>query len=129
MSQVTDRIRAVYGAFGRGDIPSVLAALDPNVSWTEAAGFAYGGTYVGPNAVLEKVFRKLGTDWIGYSATPHQFITEGDVVVVLGEYSGRYKATSKSFRAAFAHVWKLQDGKVMDFHQHTDTAVIRDAMT
>jgi ketosteroid isomerase-like protein len=44
-------------------------------------------------------------------------------VVALGEYSGTYKATGKSFRAPFVHVWRLQNGTLVKFRQHTDTAV------
>lgn len=33
------------------------------------------------------------------------------------------KATGKSFKAPFAHVWKLEGGKAVSFQQYTDTAV------
>ena len=118
-----DIIKGMYEAFATGDVPSVLAAFDANFSWTEAAGFPYGGTYIGPMAVLENVFMKLGSEWDGFAAVPHEFVTEGATVVALGEYSGTYKATGKSFKAPFAHVWKLRDGKATSFQQHTDTAV------
>lgn len=47
-----DILRGAYEAFARGDVPTVLAVLAPDISWTEAEGFPYGGTYVGPEAVL-----------------------------------------------------------------------------
>jgi ketosteroid isomerase-like protein len=123
MNNNLDVVRSVYSAFATGDIASVLAALDPAVVWTEAAGGPYGGVSVGPQAVLGNVFMKLGGEWDGYAAVPHEFVADGSTVVALGEYSGTYKATGKSFRAPFAHVWKLRDGKAVSFHQHTDTAV------
>ncbi len=116
-------VRALYQAFAAGDIPSVLAALSPTVHWTEAEGGPYGGISIGPDAVLNNVFMKLGGEWDGFSAVPQEFVTEGSTVVALGEYSATYKATGKSFKAPFAHVWKLEGGKVVSFHQHTDTAV------
>lgn len=115
--------RALYAAFGRGDIGAVLATLAPDVHWTEAEGGPYGGISIGPNAVLENVFMKLGGEWEGYSAVPHEFVAAGDTVVALGEYSGTYKATGRSFRAPFAHVWKFRDGKAVSFRQYTDTAL------
>ena len=51
-----------------------------------------------------------------------------EVVVALGDYSATCKATGKSFKAPFAHVWKLQHGKVVVFQQFTDTALQRQAM-
>jgi ketosteroid isomerase-like protein len=58
-----------------------------------------------------------------FSAVPSEFVEDGATVVALGEYSGTFKATGKGFRAPFAHVWKLGHGKVISFHQYTDTAV------
>jgi ketosteroid isomerase-like protein len=125
VNQLTDIIRGAYAAFAKGDIPSVLGCLAPSVTWTEAEGGPYGGTFVGPKAVLDNVFMKIGAEWDGYSAIPDEFIANENTVVVLGNYSATYKATGKSFTAPFAHVWKLQDGKVISFRQHTDTVVHR----
>ena len=113
----------MYGAFARGDVPTVLAAMLPDIQWTEAEGGPYGGLSVGPQAVLENVFMKLGSEWDGFTVTPEEFVAQGDTVVALGEYSGTYRATGKSFRAPFAHVWKFKDGKIKSFRQHTDTAI------
>ena len=123
MNSSLDTVRGIYGAFAAGDIPGVLGALSPDIRWTEAAGGPYGGVSIGPQAVLPDVFMKLGGEWDGFSAVPDEFVADGDTVVALGEYSGTYKATGKSFRAPFAHVWKFADGKAVSFHQHTDTAV------
>jgi ketosteroid isomerase-like protein len=129
MTNVTESIKDLYAAFGTGDIPSVLGALAPDISWTEAEGFPYGGTYHGPQAVLENVFMKLGTEWDGFAAVPNEYVTEGETVVAFGDYSGTYKATGKSFKVPFVHVWKFRDGKVAIFQQHTDTAVVSRVLT
>jgi ketosteroid isomerase-like protein len=123
-----DVVRAVYDAFAKGDVPGVLVFLSADIEWTEAEGFPYGGTYKGPNAVLEGVFMRLGTEWDGYAAVPGELIDAGDTVVALGEYSGKYKATGKSFRANFAHVWKLREGKAIKFVQYTDTLKVQKAL-
>jgi ketosteroid isomerase-like protein len=123
MSGNLDVVRGAYQAFASGDIPSVLSVFSPAIHWTEAEGGPYGGVFIGPNAVLENVFMKLGGEWDGFSAIPLEFVADGQTVVALGEYSGTYKATGKSFKAPFAHVWKFADGKATSFHQYTDTAV------
>jgi uncharacterized protein len=128
MSDNSATIRSLYEAFAKGDIATVLGGLDPNISWTDAEGFPYGGTYVGPNAVLENVFMKLGSEWEGYSAIPHEFVVEGETVVAIGQYSGKYKATGKSFSAPFAHVWNFNNGKAVKFRQFTDTAIVQKAL-
>jgi ketosteroid isomerase-like protein len=128
MSNNADIIRNVYDAFGKGDIPAVLGAMDPQVEWREADGFPYAGTYVGPDAVLQGVFMRLGSEWDGFRAEPDEVLDAGDTVVGLGYYSGRYKATGKEFRAQFAHVFKLRDGKIVKFQQYTDTALVQAAL-
>lgn len=128
MANHSDTITNLYAAFASGDVPTVLGALAPDVRWTEAEGFPYGGTYVGPDAVLQNVFMKLGSEWDGYAAIPHELIANADTVVALGEYNGTYKATGKSFRAPFVHVWKFSGEHVISFMQHTDTAVVQRAL-
>lgn len=123
-----DKIKTVYDAFAKGDIPSVLEVLSADIEWTEAEGFPYGGTYHGPRGVLEGVFMRLGAEWEGFAAVPHEFIDGGDTIVALGKYSGVYKATRKSFQADFAHVWKLRDGRAVRFVQYVDTLLVHRAV-
>lgn len=121
-------IKRCYQAFAQGDMPTVLSTLDASVEWTEAEGFPYGGTYVGHEAVLNNVFMKLGGEWDGFRAETDEFLDAGDKIVTLGVYSGRYKATGKSMRAPFAHVWTLRDGKAIKFVQYTDTVKVAEAL-
>jgi hypothetical protein len=128
MSQATEIVRSAYAACAAGDIETVLSIFSPAIRWSEAAGGPYGGVFVGPQQVLENVFMKLGSEWDGFSATPHEFVASGDAVVALGEYGGVFKATGKRLKVPFAHVWKFRDGQAVSFDQYTDTAVHRAAM-
>ena len=121
-------VQNLYEAFAKGDIPTVLGFLDASIAWTEAEGFPYGGTYNGPNAVLEGVFMRIGTEWEGFAVVPDEFIDGGETIVALGKYSGKYNATGKSFLAHFAHVWKLKDGKAVKFVQYVDTLLVHQAL-
>lgn len=127
MSNLT-AVQGLYEAFARGDVPGVLGFLDDDIAWTEAEGFPYSGTYQGPDAVLNGVFMRLATEWDGYAAVPAEFIDGGDTIVVLGTYSGTYKATGKGFRADFAHIWKIKNGKAIRFVQYTDTLLVANAL-
>jgi ketosteroid isomerase-like protein len=121
-------LRSGYGNFAKGDIPAVLEVFDSDIDWTEAKGFPYGGSYRGHDAVVNEVFMKLGTEWDGYTVEPSEFLESGEKIVVLGKYSGTYKATGKSFEADFAHVWTLHKGKAVKFVQYTDTALVQAAL-
>jgi ketosteroid isomerase-like protein len=121
-------IRGMYSAFARGDVGSVLASLASEIVWIEADGFPSAGTYTTPDAVLQKVFVRLATEWDAFGAEPREYVCDGQTVVAIGDYSGTYKATGKAFKAPFAHIWKLRGGAVVGFQQFTDTAVVQQAM-
>ena len=117
-------IKTLYDNFAALNIPAVLAQMDPEMSWTEAEGYMYGGTYVGADAILENVFKKLSVEWEGFNAEPHKIVDGGNTVVALGTYSGKYLKTRKSMTVPFAHVWTFNKGRITSFVQYTDTLVI-----
>ena len=80
--------QGVYAGFAAGDIGKIVALLAPDVHWIEALGGPYGGVSIGPDAVVQNVFMKIGTEWHGYQAVPREVVANGDTVVVLGTYSG-----------------------------------------
>lgn len=124
-----DLIRATYEGTSEENGRNLLAALAPDASWTEAEGFPYAGTYVGPDAIIAGVFRRLGTEWTGYRAEVHTFLEDGDRVAAFGVYSGTYNATGKSMRAAFAHLYQVKDGKIATMTQYVDSALVVQALT
>ena len=69
-------VEGMYEAFGRGDIPFVIGALDPDVEWWEAENFIYADNnpYVGPQAVLEGVFARIGKEWEWFTVTPKEVL-------------------------------------------------------
>jgi ketosteroid isomerase-like protein len=117
-------VKGMYDAFGRGDVGTVIAALDPQIEWLEAENFIYadGNPYIGPQAVLRGVFMRLGMEWEGFSVTPKELLDAGDTVIGHGYYSGAYKKNGKQVRAQFAHLFTFRNGKVVKFQQYTDTA-------
>jgi ketosteroid isomerase-like protein len=121
-------ISDMYAAFGKGDVPAVLGKFDPQIEWTDADGFPTGGTYVGPDAILNDVFMPLISEWDGFAVTPDEVVVSGDRVVSFGHYGGTYKKTGKSIDVPFAHSWRFKDGKVTHFQQYTDTHLVQEAM-
>jgi uncharacterized protein len=121
----------LYAAFGRGDIGTVLACMDPEIEWREAENNPFqenGAVFVGPDAVVENVFTRLATEWDKFTVKPETFHGAGDTVVVEGRYTGTYKATGRDLDAQMTHIWRLRDGKVTAFHQYADTAQLRYVM-
>jgi len=125
-------MRNLYDAFGSGDIPSVLGAMSPDIRWYQAEGNPYrptGEARVGPDAVLNNLFMRLGGEWDGFSVHTRSFHDAGSSVIVEARYTGTFKATGKSMDTQVCHVWDLRDGKVTRFQQYVDTAKLQDVMT
>jgi hypothetical protein len=118
----------LYAAFSRGEIRAVLGLFDPQIEWVSADGAPYPGTFRGPQAVLEGVFMRLGSEWEGFRADATEFIDGGDQVVALGRYRGTYRATGRGMEAAFAHVWTLREGRVVRYRQYVDSRKMAEAL-
>ena len=124
-------MRSLYDAFGRGDIPSVLGAMSPNIRWYQAEGNPYrptGEAWVGPDAVLNNLFMRLGGEWDGFTVHTRSFHDAGSSVIVEVRYTGTFKATGKSMDTQACHVWDLIDGKITRFQQYVDTGKLQDVM-
>jgi ketosteroid isomerase-like protein len=99
-----------------------------DISWTEAKGFPYAGTYIGLESITKNVFSRLGGEWVDYKFVPEAYVVGEDKVVAYGTYSGTYKATGRYFEARAAHVWKLKDGKIVRFEQFVDSQTVNNAI-
>jgi len=69
-----------YAAFSSGDAEAAMANVDDSIEWTVRGDNALTGTHRGRQAVGE-LWAKLTT--ADYRTEPHDFIADGDKVVVL----------------------------------------------
>lgn len=121
-------IRATYEGSSEDNGKHLMDALRPDSIWIEAAGFPYGGTYVGAEDIVANVFTRLATEWEGYRADVHTYMADGDRVAAFGVYSGVYRKTGLAMGATFAHLYLLKDGKIVSMEQYVDSAKVRQAM-
>jgi hypothetical protein len=124
-------VNGMYQSFANGEIPDVLASLDPNVVWMEAEGNAYadGNPYKGPDAVLDGIFNRIGEDYESFTLADiqlHEMVN--DEVLATLRYHGKLK-NGASIDAQAAHLWTLSNGKVVGFQQYVDTKQLADAMS
>lgn len=127
MSKNHDAIKAHYAGSDAGDLAAMMAPITKDTAWTEMAGFPYSGTYVGTDAIVEGVFRRIGEEWDGYTFTLERLV-EGDTTIIgIGTYSGTFRKTGKKMKARVAHVWDMEGGKVVRFEQFTDTKLVVEA--
>lgn len=124
-------IEGLYAAFAVGDIPKVLAGLDEKVVWNEAEGnkYADGNPYVGPEAVLNGVFARIGAEHEYFNLVDIQLhdMANNKVLATL-RYQGKLKNNGATYDAQVAHLWTLKDGKAVAFQQYLDTKKVADAI-
>ena len=121
-------LHETYLLTGQGELDKFKTYLAEDASWTEAAGFPYAGTYVGPNEIVKNVHERLGSDWNNYAAKDLAYGFNGNQVFVYGKYSGEFKATGKSFVADFVHIYEFNDdNKVQKFIQVVDSQIVVEA--
>ena len=118
-------VRSAYEAFGRGDIPAVLAVMDPDVEWveSEAEAIPTRGTHIGPQAIAENVFGTVPRDWQEFAIVPEDFFADGNTVIVRGRVRAVAKDSGRSMDAPYVHVFTIADGKLLRMTNHHDTAV------
>jgi uncharacterized protein len=126
--QNVEFVKSVYGAFGRGDVPTVLAAFADDIEWYEAEGMPYGGLHRGGEAVAQKVFGPLSEDVEGFTVTPEELIGSGATVAAVVRYTGTGKATGKTLDLPAVHVWDIRDGKLARFRQFIDTVTFAEVV-
>lgn len=116
-------IRDAYAAFGRGDIEAVLNALTDDVVW-ETQGpsqIPYAGVFHGKEGAAEFFARLIEADEME-AFEPQRFFAYGDMVVVLGRYAAKVRATGNHAEADWVHTFTLRGGKVANFCEYFDTA-------
>ncbi len=128
MSRNYEAIKAHYQGSDRKDLAAMMAPITASTAWTEMAGFPYAGTYVGPEAIIAGVFKRIGEEWDGYTFTLERLVDGDATIVGIGSYSGTYKKTGRSMNVRVVHVWDMEDGKAVRFEQFTDTKLVAAAM-
>lgn len=121
-------VQQLYADFGRGDLPALLAALDPAVEWINAGPdlIAYAGARHGVAQVRE-FFDTLAASIEVQTFEPREFFAQGDRVVVLGGWSGRVKATGREYASEWAMAWTVSHGTVAAFRSYEDTHAVATA--
>lgn len=123
-------IKDAYDAFRDGDIEGVLSQLTSDVVW-ETQGprqIPYAGTFRGKDGVAQ-FFRLLAESEEPKVFEPKRFFADGDMVVVLGHYEAKVKATEQTAATDWVQTFVFRDGKVAKYCEYLDTAKYAQAYT
>jgi ketosteroid isomerase-like protein len=123
-------VQSLYAAYGRGDMPGVLALLSDDVTWgidsVAAADVAPYGIQRG-KAGVEKFFTAWAATAEFHVFNPHDFVPVGNGVHNMLAYELTVKATGKRLQNLSPQHWTVVDGKITSWRGYEDTAATRDA--
>lgn len=122
-------VKDLYRKFALQDYEDIRAIFSQKIEWNQMEGFPGGGRYVGADDIFRNVFNGFKDNWASWKAEVEEWLDAGNEVVAIGYYYGVHKYTGKEFKAAFAHRYVLDNGRVIRFDQYTDTHIIAEAMS
>ena len=125
----TKIVQEAYAAFGRADIPGVLATLADNVQWKPVNGASRQVPMAGERrdkAGVAEFFTLVGTHVQFSRFEPREFVAQGDKVVTLGHYTAKTSAGG-SFDSDFVMVFTVKGGKIVAFQEFLDSAALNAA--
>lgn len=131
MPQASEQtVRSFYEAFASRDEERFAALLDPAIEWSAAENFLYAdqSPYVGVEAVVDLIFRRLFADWDHFSMIPAEILGGGEIVIASGRFKGIFKANAAPVNAQFVQVFQFRDGRIAKVQMYTDTAQFKETM-
>jgi uncharacterized protein len=117
-----DVISGLYAAFGRGDLPAVLAMVDEDIDWHAPENLPHGGDFRGREAVA-RFFGGIGERWESLVVELEALVSGGDRVIALARAHGRLRSTGEEFGYSAAHVWTLRGETPVRFDEYVNAPV------
>jgi hypothetical protein len=123
-------VQSLYAAFGRGDIPFILANADESIAWSSSnasGAVPWGGARQGRQAV-QRFFEILDETLDFEVFDPRRLAADGGLVFVHGRTVAKVKATGRRFDMEWVHVFTIDGGRVTRFEEFYDTAGVTPAL-
>jgi uncharacterized protein len=109
-------IRKAYEDFAKGNIPAVFAAFDANITWHVPGHSPLSGDFKGHDQIGAFFQRTMELSGGAFSIDVHNVMSDGDIVVALVTVNAKRRGSSASFPEV--QVWRLKNGKVVEFREY-----------
>jgi uncharacterized protein len=112
-------LSAMYDAFARGDVPTVMAALDEDVEWHIPAALPHAMDARGRDEV-GAFFEKLASTWDEFGLEIDDLVASGDRVCAIGRAKGTLDGDQSGY--GFVHAWTVRDGVCVRLEEYVDAS-------
>jgi uncharacterized protein len=117
-------IQAIYEAFGRGDVGTILEAVTDDVDWasdTSSTVAPWYGVKHGKEGV-GSFFAAFGTTMDVQEFTPLTYAANDDAVFTLVRFRGSPRSTKKAVEMNLHHYFRFRGGKIFYYRGTEDSA-------
>ncbi len=117
-------IQAIYEAFGRGDVGTILEAVTDDVDWasdTSSTVAPWYGVKHGKEGV-GSFFAAFGTTMDVDEFTPLTYAADDDAVFALVRFRGSPRSTKKTIEMTLHHYFRFRGGKIFYYRGTEDSA-------
>jgi len=112
-----------FAAIGRGDMQGLLALFAEGIEWIIPGEWPLAGTHRGHAGVADLFQKAFEMIELSFSE-PHEFVAQGDRVIVVGVSKGRVKATNRTFEDHWVFAFTVRNGKVTNIREYIDTLAL-----
>jgi len=128
MSDTIGKVKALYAAFGRGDVATILASLADDVSWEfEApAELSWSGVRRTPQEAAG-FFSGIAAEHADPKLEMTEFFAAGDAVAAFGRYQATVRSSGIRVDTPVAHYFKFRDDKVVRYVNIINSAAFVEA--
>jgi predicted dinucleotide-binding enzyme/ketosteroid isomerase-like protein len=116
-------VKDFFAAIGRGDLERLLALVSEDIEWIiPGANWPLAGTHRGHAGLADLLLTASKT--LETSTEPHEYVAQGDRVLVLGFARGKVKATNRTFEDHFIFANTVQNGRLTNIREYIDTQAL-----
>jgi ketosteroid isomerase-like protein len=124
-------IEKTYESFAARDYEGVMSNFADDFVWIAAdnSPLADRSPYRGVPAIRSGVFDRIAAGFEKLVVVADEiFEADGNRVVMLGHYHGKFRDATEEFKTQVAHIWTIRDAQPVKFQQYLDTLkVARDS--
>jgi uncharacterized protein len=125
-----DSVRVAKEFFAAMDQVNEQALIDrcaEDIEWTVPGQWEWAGTHRG-HAGLKTLFKQAFETADITEMQRHEFVAQGDRVMVTGVATATVRATNKIFEDYFVFSMTIRNGKVWKIREYIDTLAVATAM-
>jgi len=117
-------VKDFFAAMGDSDRGRLLALTADDIEWIiPGKDWPLAGTHRGHDGLAD-LLQKASEDMETTTMEFHEYVAQGDRVLVVGFAEGKIKATDKTWKDDWVFAMTIRNGKVSNIREYVDTQAL-----